>query len=346
MLPGETLEQVQAQEPILPESLPFLQIRQDLLPFQQTYLAELQQFHAKALNRGGQLDSFGFELMTRHLEGVQPGFYIFAGGPNLGKTAAMLQIAWMMPQVGNYFSIYHTLDDNVRTVIPRVCAVAARAPISLFVSPLRYVHVPEYREAYFRGLRSLAEAADRFIIRDQRCGSDVEAIGEELARIAEALYKSGSRRKIALFIDNFHDLTTRNKNAMKENNTRYAVIAEHLKTIVTTLDIPVFCTAEVTKIGVRRPRLEDIRETGNIAYEANLVFGVYNEVGLLKEAATIFYKNREDGPKLPVVELNVLKNKLSSYKGRLFYQFVPEMSYLYECDEEMQAYYESLVRAD
>lgn len=343
---AEAIQQIEQEEQAtLPASFPFLEIRPDLAPYQQSYLADLQDFHTKAVSRGAEMDSFGFELFTRHIEGVQSGLILFAGGPNLGKTAAMIQIAWSMPQLGNYFSVFHTLDDNTRTVIPRVCAVSTRTPMAIFSSPLRHVHVPEYREAYVRGLQNLAEASDRFILRDQRSGSDVEGIGEHLEQLAEMLHQQGSDRKLALFIDNFHDLTTRDKHAMQNNNDRYGTIAEYLKRLVNVMDIPIFCTAEVTKIGTRRPRLEDIRETGNIGYEANLVIGIYNEVGLLKEASNIYYRNREDGPKLPVVEMDILKNKFSSYKGRLFYQFVPEMSYLHECDEELQAYYESRVQA-
>ena len=47
--------------------------------------------------------------------------------------------------------------------------------------------------------------------------------------------------------------------------------------------------------------------------------------------------------KQPVLELHFAKNKISSFKGRLFYEFYPELSRLEEPDEDSIRRYAGLV---
>lgn len=69
---------------------------------------------------------------------------------------------------------------------------------------------------------------------------------------------------------------------------------------------------------------DDIKESGKILYEAKGVMLCYNEVSLRGQQATVHY-NRPDNPdKQPVYEVHVGKNKFSSYKGRMFFEFIPE----------------------
>mgnify|MGYP002514940018 CR=1 FL=1 len=91
-------------------------------------------------------------------------------------------------------------------------------------------------------------------------------------------------------------------------------------------NIPLVCTAEMKKInGDRRPILDDIRECVKIKYEAKAIILVYNEVHYKGESSEIFFNRNGYMMKQPVLELHFAKNKISSFKGRLFYEFYPEL---------------------
>lgn len=330
----------------LPPALPFFDPGEDTPSYQAESLNSMRAFYEYTITRSDITSSFGFPILTRKLEGVQPGLYLVAGAPNLGKTAFMTHLAWQIAHHNdNYVCIFLTLDDNARTVYPRFCSIASRIPMNVFLMPRRLAGNPEFRSRYFEGLEAIARASDKIIVLDQEVGTDVEVVEKTLLRWKTAIEQAGLEKSLALFIDNFHDLTTSERHRMKEKNDRYEYVATQLKRISEQNNMPIFATTEVRKVGLKRPTLDDIRETGNIAYEANVVFGIFNEVGLKGEAAQIYYRTHEDGPKQPVLEVDFLKNKLSSYKGRLFYHFVPEMSYLQEADQETQDYYESRLRS-
>lgn len=325
----------------LPEVLPFLQARQGLPQYQSQTLDVIREFYEYTLRRGQNNTTFGWPLFTQRMEGVHPGLYLVAGASNLGKTAFMTHMAWNLAhQNQEFFSIYVTLDDNAKKVYPRFAAIASRIPMNVFSMPMRFLSGnPRYYDAYMRGMQALANSIDKMTVLDQSHGLEIEVIEETVYRYREAL--AGTGRVPALFVDNFHDLETFDRTKMREKNDRYEYIATKLKGLAVSANIPVFATTEIKKIGLRRPTQDDIRETGNIVYEADAIYGIYNEVSLKGEASQVYFITEEDGPKRPVLEVEVLKNKLSSYKGRLFYHFVPEMSYLQEGDLDRQQYYES-----
>lgn len=98
--------------------------------------------------------------------------------------------------------------------------------------------------------------------------------------------------------------------------------------MATDLDVPIVCTGEFRKInGYRRPGVDDIRESVKIKYEAKSILLIYNEVSLKGEAAQIFFNLQGKPTKQPIFEVKFGKNKYSSYKGRIFFYFFPEMAY-------------------
>lgn len=56
----------------------------------------------------------------------------------------------------------------------------------------------------------------------------------------------------------------------------------------------------------------------------------YNEVGLRGQQSNIFWMKDGAEEKQPVFEADIRKNKYSSYKGRVFFEFIPEQSYFKE----------------
>ena len=67
-----------------------------------------------------------------------------------------------------------------------------------------------------------------------------------------------------------------------------------------------------------------------IVYEAKAILLCYNEVGIRGQQANIFWQSPDNPEKRPVYEADIRKNKFGSYKGRVFFEFFPEMSYFRE----------------
>jgi replicative DNA helicase len=127
-------------------------------------------------------------------------------------------------------------------------------------------------------------------------------------------------------------------------NEKVDQASRFLKDISVELDIIVMSTMHLRKLnGNRRPTTEDLKDSNRLEYEADVIFLVYNDVSRNKDAAKIYSRTGEDGPKQPILELDWAKNKISSYKGRTFCYFSPEYSKSIECDEDDARRFNALV---
>ena len=303
--------------------------------FANEMLGAIDEFEARAQCLGdiGGLDT-GFSRLTDKLEGLQPGLYMISAGPNVGKTAFCTQLAWQIAQNNpTAFCMYITLDDNPNIVIQRVVAHITGLPIRVIRNPRAYAHDWEILATRQLGLSLLREAANSFVVPSNINDTDVDAILEYALRYLVWVDATDAvRNHLVLFIDNFYDLTCRMGG--DNSNIRMEYIADQLKRFAMRYNVPVICTGELRKLnGPKRPSLDDAKGAGGLAYAAQIVLGIYNEVGQRGDAAKVYWSGMTND-KMPVLEVHFLKNKLSSFKGRLLYRFIPSCSTIIQMNEQ------------
>lgn len=310
-----------------------------------------------SLNRGvlGGLD-WGVGSFNEAFEGLNPGLHLIAGQPNIGKSALCLQLAWSIAQNNRSITeekpqkayvLYFSLDDNAKDILPRVVSMDQRIPINIVTKPAMYRNSPGSMHHLARrdeGIRRLHEAIPYFKIYDTTYSPGCDNIDtiESIVRQHNAILKECDEAyQLVIFIDNFHDITAPGFNG---NNEKYDYIAGQLSSICTTYNVPMICTAEFRKLnGARRPTIDDVRETVKISYEAKAIMLCYNEVGLRGEASQIFWEQEGFTEKRPVLEVKVGKNKFSSYKRRIYFEFAPEQSYLREATPQGAIRYSQMI---
>ena len=322
---------------------------EDLLTIQQEMLDTIEKVDEYCKNRGklGGLD-WGMESLNKAFEGLQPGLMVVGGQPNVGKSAFCMQLAWKIAYANQIvkpgerpnkaYVIYFSLDDNASEILPRIVAIEENIPINVVKAPGRFEEDrPDLMARRAAGINKLKGMLDHFKIVDSTQGTSIEFISEQVRRHHLELQGRDESYKLVVIIDNFHDITVDQINFRDNANAKFEHISNELSRMCTQYDIPIICTAEFRKLnGNRRPMVDDLRESGKIAYEAKAIMLCYNEVGLRGEAASVYFSRGESEYaryKQPVLEVKVGKNKYSSYKGRLFYHFYPERSLLQETDD-------------
>jgi replicative DNA helicase len=280
-------------------------------------------------------------------DGLQPGLIIVAGAANVGKSALCMQLSWRIAYANQKveegvrpskaYVIYFSLDDNATEILPRVVALEENIPINVVKAPVKFEDErPDLISRRANGVKKLKGMLNYFKVVDSTQGTSIEFIEETIRKHHFELQSRDETYKLVVVVDNFHDITVDGMNFRDNDTAKFTYISDKLSKICTQFDIPVICTAELRKLnGTRRPIVDDVRESGKIAYEAKAIMLCYNEVGLRGEAASIYFNRGEAefaNYKQPVLEVKVGKNKYSSYKGRLFYNFYPESSLLREAD--------------
>lgn len=287
----------------------------------------------------GGLD-WGFEQLNTAFGGLNPGLILVAAQSNVGKSGFCMQLAQQISYSNREvteersrraFVIYFSLDDNFNELGPRFVAIDQKIPINVVKSPRKFEDNHQWMERRQIGMKRFEENVDYFAQFDANDGTDIEYIENQCKSIALEMAQIDPAFQLVIFIDNFHDITVRDINFGSNANAKYDYIADRLSKICTSFDCPIICTAELRKLNSnRRPTMEDIRESVKIVYEAKAIIMAYNEVGLRGQQAQIFWKRGDSNDNQPIFEAKIDKNKYSSYKGRIFYEFIPEMSYFKE----------------
>lgn len=322
--------------------------------FQLRMLSTIDTMDEYSWKRGemGGLD-WGSEGLNKGLEGLNTGVHLFAGQSNVGKSGIMMQLGQQVAKCNRVlderhpkkaFVLYFSLDDSANELLPRFISIDQHIPINAVRFPKKYQHDQHIMERRAIGLKNLRELTTNFALMDANEGTSIEFIEETSKRYAFELAKIDEDYQIVLFIDNFHDITVQDQRMNADNSAKYDFLAGELSRIAVALDCPIVCTAEFRKLnGNRRPQLDDIRETVKIIYEAKAIILCYNEVGLRGQQAQIYWNRDDVDDKQPVFECRIGKNKYSSFKGRLFFEFMPELSYFREVPEVGAQRYNAMI---
>ena len=111
-----------------------------------------------------------------------------------------------------------------------------------------------------------------------------------------------------------------------------------MKNLATKHHIAVITTIEYRKTqGGRKATNEDISETKQIEYDANIIAHLHNEVHEKGDDAVKFHTALVEGNpvRMPIIELNIGKNKVSGFKNKLWFEFYPDYSDFKNIDESI-----------
>lgn len=323
-----------------------INVRNDMSELQQEMLENLIRFEERAWSPTNRGFITGWKGLDIALEGIQPGWHIIAGDSNVGKSSFITHLAWQILQNNpDAYVVDFTLDDPMHEKLARFVACIARIPINAIKLPRLYLDAgEEFLKRRENGIKTLASLVDRYKCYDINHGTDIDEIEKTILRHMVEIETSGSNKRLIVFIDNFHDITTTAKEAQGSDKNKYDYLAQRCSDMANSYDIPIITTAEFRKLNSnKRPTVDDIRESVKIKYEAKSILLAYNEVGIKGEGASVYWTRRGSDVKQPVFELKIGKNKYTSYKTRLFFEFWPELAYFELAPEEDARRYNNLI---
>lgn len=261
---------------------------------------------------------------------------VFGGKANSGKTSFLAKAGYEIAahKENDACVIYHTIDDTAEQFLPKWVCIAEGSRLL----QINHVRSPNYwgesvglegikerRSDGYERLRNLMRDG-RLVLKDSNDGSTL-AYAESLIKYYKDKYPT---RNIVYILDNFHKL---NDYSSEDERIRFKSLSQAAKSLATKYHIPVICTMEYTKLpaGVK-PTNNNIAETVQIEYDANVIAHLYNESHELgieaaeKTGLTHNYMFNGQLNKLPVIELYIGKNKVSDFKNRIFFDFFPASS--------------------
>ena len=239
----------------------------------------------------------GFENLDNIIYGLQPGnFIILAARPSKGKTSFALNIATNVAMLG-FPVLFISMEMQIRELVNRMLASLSGVPLDLIIKGL--LGKDEMLKLY-NSYESLKELDIKFDT-SSRTLYDVRAKIRKF--VNENYRKYRDKNKLGLVIIDYIQLMTSGSRS-ERRELDVAEVSRGLKNIASDLNIPVFALSQLNREVEKRervePRLSDLRESGALEQDADLIMFIYDPDELKKKKDEDTQKQYRDFQRLIV----------------------------------------------
>ena len=213
--------------------------------------------------------STGFKRFDEMTGGLHPGeLIIIAARPSMGKTALALNIAdHVSSKLGKTVAVF-SLEMSKESLLTRLLCARARVNGQRF--RLGFLDAEERRRLQI----AASELVESPLYIDDTSGSNLIDMHAKLRRLA-------AEQPLGLvIIDYLQLMSTRGR--YENRNQEVSAISRGLKLLAKELKVPMLVLSQLnrapeTRAGDHRPQLSDLRESGSIEQDADIVAFIFRE---------------------------------------------------------------------
>jgi replicative DNA helicase len=228
--------------------------------------------------------STGLRDLDRAIGGLQPGrLTILAGRPGMGKSLVGGNIARAVAAAG-YGCVFHSMEMGKEEIGARIIADQAftrDSPISskaIFEGALR----PQHREMVERAAEAVAALP---LVLDTTSNLSVAEIIARARRTADEMKARGQRLHVVVL--DYLKFIKASERYRGQRHYEVGEITAGLKSLAKDLNICVVMLAQLNRAvetrADKRPELSDLRESGDIEADADVVLLLFREAYYLKD---------------------------------------------------------------
>ena len=223
--------------------------------------------------------STGFLKLDEFTGGLHAGdLFILAARPSMGKTAMALNIAQHVALKLKQTVAIFSLEMSKESLLTRMLCSAARVDSQKF--RLGYLNQEERRKLN-HALHELIEAP---LYIDDTPGLHLMDMHAKLRRL------QAERDKIGLVVVDYLQLMS-GRGRFENRNQEVSALSRGMKLLAKELNVPMMVLSQLsraveTRQGDHRPQLSDLRESGSIEQDADLVGFIFRE--------EVYNRERED----------------------------------------------------
>lgn len=225
--------------------------------------------HAKTIGGVSGIKS-GYPDLDNALNGFKPEqFIIICGRPGMCKTTVMLNMAHNMAEVEQRKVLVYSLEASRKSTTMKIVSRISQVPYKSIESG----NLDEEQEERVKeALASLADL-DLYI-----CDDPYVSLGTIQAHVEQA--KRAGKPYDIVFIDYLQLIKTR-KRKDDNFNLEIAEISRGLKLYSMSENMPIVALAQLNR-GLearqdKRPKASDLRDSGSLEQDADLILGVYRD---------------------------------------------------------------------
>ena len=285
-------------------------------------LSDLQQRMDKSLNNELQGVETGFKQLNELSGGWQKGdLIIVAGRPGMGKTAFTLTLARNAAVMANQTAVFFSLEMPTNQLMMRL--ISSESDVEQ--EKIRRGTINQAELAQVTSKMDKLNKVNLFF--DDTPGLSVMDFRKKVRKIKRA------HENLGLIVIDYLQLMTVNMiegngKIISNREQQIAFISRSLKSIAKELEVPIIALAQLSRQAENRgtstkpskPMLSDLRESGSIEQDADMVIFLYREAYYDKEARDADGNSLEE-----VATISVAKNRngrTDSFNARFIGKYV------------------------
>ena len=237
-------------------------------PLDQIYRETMEQLEQQSENDFPGLRT-GFVDLDRMTHGLQPGnLVIIAGRPGMGKTSLALNIATHVAQHEGQTAGFFSLEMSEREIAMRVLCSTTDIPFHR----LRGGQLSS--RDWSRLNEAVSNSGESLLFID-------DSANPSLLEVASKARRLKAQSGLSLLVVDYLQLMSAG-GRYENRNLEIGAITRGLKQLAKELQVPVVALSQLSRLPERRgkdhrPQLADLRESGNIEQDADIVMFVYRE---------------------------------------------------------------------
>ena len=247
------------------------------------------------MNRSGELTglSSGYKKLDEMTGGLQPGdLFILAARPSMGKTAFALNVARNAAVDSGKNVAVFSLEMTTRSLVMRLLSSEAQVDFGLFRSGLIST------DSHSRLMAAAGRLAEAGIWIDDTGAASILEIRAKCRRMH-------AQHGLDMVVVDYLQLARGDRN-VQHREQEISEISRGLKGLAKELNIPVIALSQLnrgpeTRKEDKRPMLADLRESGAIEQDADLIAFIYRDIVYNKETefenlAELIIAKQRNGP--------------------------------------------------
>lgn len=321
--------------------------------------AQLEGLYVSGLAQKEPYWNLGFPILTSLFPTLRYGLWWVVAPENVGKS--MFSVNLGLNVLANNDDVYwldFSLDDSVDERLGYVLGRFGQIKIDeIHVAGELSKEQKKARQGVFQqfhvknGSRyHLIGISDHEKEAEPEEGEEVEAaehvpfsVEAICAVIMEARHQIGKTARLFVTIDGFNDMTIQAPSLSENDRQRQK--SQYLKKWAQKAKaLMVISTHSIKNARQRGLTADVIKGDGTMLYDGKIISQLFCDVNLNRENATVcWYDEQYPDTKLPVHELDILKNKAGGKKRVVYYNYLPSMCWDHEVDPDTQDLYRSYV---
>lgn len=236
----------------------------------------------------------GFSELNKMTTGFNKGeLIILAARPAMGKTALALNMAVPTLKDGKGVAFF-SLEMGAEQLALRVMSFMSKIPLQ----KLRIGDLDDKEWQYFQGMCNKLSSWKFYI--DDTGGLDITHLRSKLRKL-----KLKDPSLSLVFVDYLQIMSGISN---KDRHLEVAEISRGLKILARELEVPIVALSQLNRSlenrGDRRPTLSDLRESGSIEQDADIILFIYRDSYYKrKDAKENIERARKEGKQLPKEEI-------------------------------------------